>query len=246
MRLRDGLLALLLLLGGAPGMARADAAAMATQPDAQAVRAAASAVEHDPLLPGMETYRILRFGKPEAKDDRKPKEPDLRWWGELVESFSGGLRVAIWLIAAGLLIWVLLRTRDWLLQREAVHAPQHVAPTHVGQLDIRPESLPPDVGAAARELWLRGELRAALSLLYRGALSRLVHGHGVAIRAASTEGECLQLATPRLAADAAGFLRQLVGGWQAVAYAQRELPAETMERLCAEFDRHLPAAGAAA
>ena len=50
-----------------------------------------------------------------------------------------------------------------------------VAPTHVRDLDIRPESLPDDIGAAARALWDRGEHRAALALLYRGLLSRLAH-----------------------------------------------------------------------
>ena len=49
-----------------------------------------------------------------------------------------------------------------------------VAPTHVRDLDIRPETLPADIGAAARQLWERGEQRAALALLYRGMLSRLV------------------------------------------------------------------------
>lgn len=109
-------------------------------------------------------------------------------------------------------------------------------PTHVGSLDIRPESLPADIGAAARALWQRGEGRAALSLLYRGALSRLVHGHGVPIRAASTESECLALAATRLAPAAHAFLAQLIAGWQAVAYARRELSPEDFERLCAGFD----------
>ena len=54
-------------------------------------------------------------------------------------------------------------------------------------------------GCAA--LWDRGDHRAALALLYRGLLSRLVHVHRVPIRDSSTEGDCLALAarclTPR-------------------------------------------------
>ena len=69
-----------------------------------------------------------------------------------------------------------------------------VAPTHVRDLDIRPESLPDDIGAAARALWDRGEHRAALALLYRGLLSRLAHVHRLPIRDSSTEGDCLALA----------------------------------------------------
>ena len=56
-----------------------------------------------------------------------------------------------------------------------------VAPSHVRDLDIRPESLPDDVGAAALALWQRGEQRAALALLYRG--------HAVAPRARSLRAD---------------------------------------------------------
>ena len=80
---------------------------------------------------------------------------------------------------------------------------------------------------------------AHLSLLYRGALSRLVHGHGVPIRAASTESECLTLAATRLAPPAQRFLAQLVAGWQGVAYARRALAPEDFEQLCADFDARM-------
>lgn len=209
---------------------------------ASAVKAAVEVVRADPQLPGLEKERVLRFKRGEQQ---KPKQnEDLSWWLDLLANLSGGLRVAVWLIGAALLIWSLLRLRDWLVARQRGPALAESPPTHVGSLDIRPESLPADIGAAARALWQRGETRAALSLLYRGALSRLVHTHGVAIRAASTESDCLALARPRLAEEPHDFLRQLVAGWQAVAYARRELPAEQLELLCSSFDAQLPATGA--
>jgi len=202
---------------------------------ASAVQAAASAVRADPLLPGTEKSKTLRFKQDEPKT--KPDKPDDGgWWLELIANLSAGMRVAMWLVGAALLIWVLLRLRDWLKQREGGQGLAAVPPTHVGSLDIRPESLPADIGAAARALWQRGEVRAALSLLYRGALSRLVHGHGVPIRAASTESECLALAAPRLTPDSRAFLAQLIAAWQVVAYARRELSPEDFEQLCAGFD----------
>lgn len=206
---------------------------------ASAVRAAASAVEADPLLPGKDKSKTLRF---KQEDDRKPdkRDPD-RWWLDLIGNLSAGLRVAFWLAGAGLLVWVLLRLRDWLGGASRGGALAAVPPTHVGTLDIRPESLPADIGAAARALLARGEERAALSLLYRGALSRLVHGHGVPIRAASTESECLALAAARLAPASQAFLGQLVAAWQAVAYARRRLSPESLEQLCQGFDAQLPA-----
>ena len=57
----------------------------------------------------------------------------------------------------------------------------------------RRKTLPPDVGAAAAALARAGRLREALSLLYRGALSELVHRRGVRLLASHTEGDVLRL-----------------------------------------------------
>lgn len=224
---------------------------MLTPPDApvlaaSAVQAAASAVAADRQLGGVDKERRLRFKdeKDEKKDEKSQKDLP-SWWGELIDNMGTGLRIAMWLIGAALLVWVLLRLRDWLRLRGVAPVVAAVAPTHVGSLDIRPESLPADIGAAARTLWQRGESRAALSLLYRGALSRLVHAHAVPIRAASTESDCLTLAEPRLAPSAHRFLSQLVAGWQTVAYAGRNLDDADFEALCAGFDAHLTPGGAA-
>ncbi|MGQ3054184.1 MAG: DUF4129 domain-containing protein [Roseateles sp.] len=239
MLLREGVMWAALLC-----LAAVDAGAQAVaQPamSASAVRAAASAVRADPLLPGVETTKSLRF---KDKEETKPaQQREVRWWLDLIGNLSAGLRVAIWLVGAGLLIWVLLRLRDWLGRGSGGAALQAEPPTHVGTLDIRPESLPADIGVAALSLWQRGEERAALSLLYRGALSRLAHGYGVPIRAASTERECQALAAPRLKPASQAFLAQLVGAWQTVAYARRQVPGDAMEALCRGFDGHLPAPG---
>lgn len=217
--------------------------------DAEAVRIAEAAVRADPLWAGQEKTKVLRFKKVKDEDKKKPGKPekseDMDWWIDLFKSLSSGLRVALWLLGAAALVWVLLRLRDWLKGHEGGRATQAAPPTHVGTLDIRPESLPDDIGAAARALWQRGEQRAALSLLYRGALSRLVHGHGVPIRSASTERECLVLAAARVSPAALDFLSRLVAGWQSVAYAQRELPADRFEALCADFDARMADGSAA-
>ncbi len=216
-------------------------------PAASEVQAAASTVAADPLMGGEDKVRYLRFKKSDepAKKEDRTRTPPTGWWVELIQNLGTGMRIAIWLVGAALFIWVLLRLRDWLKLRGAPVAVAAVAPTHVGSLDIRPESLPEHIGAAARELWQRGQPRAALSLLYRGALSRLVHEHAVPIRAASTESDCLTLSEPRLAPSAHRFLSQLVAGWQTVAYAGRDMDPLDFEQLCAGFDAHLGTGAAA-
>ncbi|MFG6414473.1 DUF4129 domain-containing protein [Roseateles sp. DC23W] len=243
MRSREGL-ALAVLCMALTAAAAPPPAAPAMS--ASAVQAAASAVAADPLLPGKQTAKRLRLKQPDEKKKNKSDNNDARWWMDLLDNLSTGLRVAMWLVGAGLLVAVLLRLRDWLRLRAGGPALAALPPTHVGTLDIRPESLPDDIGAAARALGQRGEQRAALSLLYRGALSRLVHAHGVPIRAASTERECLALSALRLAPASQAFLADLVAGWQAVAYARRELPANALDALCQGFDAQLPVAGRAA
>ena len=110
-----------------------------------------------------------------------------------------------------------------------------VAPTHVGDLDIRPERLPADIGAAARALWDRGEHRGALALLYRGLLSRLAHVHGVPIRDSSTEGECLSLAATHLTDRRREYTSHVVRVWQRAVYGREDIPAGSVYVLCDEF-----------
>ena len=145
--------------------------------------------------------------------------------------------------AALLVIYVVRLVRERGLPR--VPKP-FAAPSHVRDLDIRPESLPDDVGAAALALWQRGEQRAALALLYRGSLSRLVHVHAVPIRASSTEGECLALARPRLATASARYVARLVETWAAAVYgARRRRRRAPSQALCGEFAAALDREGAA-
>jgi hypothetical protein len=159
-----------------------------------------------------------------------------RWLRGLFAWFAESGRFVVWVVGAllaGLLGVYLVRL---VRARGLPRVPKgFVPPSHVRDLDIRPESLPDDVGAAALALWQQGEQRAALALLYRGLLSRLVHAHGVPIRASSTEGECLVLARPRLGAFAAQYAARLVETWGAAVYGGLLPATSTLEGLCREF-----------
>jgi hypothetical protein len=95
-------------------------------------------------------------------------------------------------------------------------------------MELAPETLPADVGAAAAALAREGRLREALSLLYRGALSELVHTRGVRLLASHTEGEAVRLAN-------LAYFATLVDSWQRCAYAQRLPHAAEVERLASEY-----------
>jgi hypothetical protein len=116
------------------------------------------------------------------------------------------------------------------------------AVSHVRDLDVRPESLPDDVGAAAWALWQAGQVPAALSLLYRGALSRLIHKFLVPITSSATEGECLDLARGRLEPGALRYVTQVVRAWEANIYGGRTLSTAMGEALCSGFAQRLDTA----
>jgi hypothetical protein len=80
-----------------------------------------------------------------------------------------------------------------------------------------------------------GRTREALSLLYRGSLSRVVHRFAVAIGESFTEGEALRAVSRRLDRPRVQYFTALVALWQRVVYAA-EVPApESVAVLCREF-----------
>lgn len=234
MRSRELVLAMALALAVPPALP-ADA------PTRQQVEQAAATVRQHPDLPGKRKEKTLRLRKTDDKKETN-KNSSWAWMRDLARWLAEPARVLIWLAGIVLVALLVVGIRRWALVRRGLsHDHRHAAPSHVQSLDIRPESLPEDVGRAAALLWQRGEHRAALSLLYRGALSRLVHAHAVPIAAASTEGECVALATQRLDAQRSAFFARLVGAWQLAVYGARLPETGQALALCSEFDLHLPA-----
>jgi hypothetical protein len=181
--------------------------------------------------------RTLEWNGPTFGNDEPRTTPA---WTEWLAGLFGWLaqtsRVAVWM-AAGVLAALIAYYVVRLVREARLRAPRTrpSAPTHVHDLDIRPESLPADVGAEARALWASGARREALALLYRGLLSRLVHAHAVPIRDSSTEGEALALARPRLAAQRQAYVARLVGTWQRAVYGNEMPQTEMVGALCDEF-----------
>lgn len=235
----------LAVAAGVASWAGPAAAAPAEPLSRQQVQSAADRVRADPNLPGSKSEKTLRFksqDKEKAQDNKKKDTDSLRWLKDLVTQVSEGARLLVWALGALALAWLVVRIRRWVQVR--ARGDRHrmaPLPSHIGSLDIRPASLPDDVGAAVAGLWQRGQRRPALSLLYRGALSRLVHLHAVPIRSASTEGECITLSTGRLAPASMGFLAQLVAAWQLAAYGGHLPSTASVLALCAEFDARLGA-----
>ena len=199
-------------------------------------------VRADPNISPQRTFRTLRW----IGDDDRPEEREASGWRNwvdgLIEWISNASRLLLWIIIIfflGLLGLFLKRVLGGSYGSSTRPGPAQ-APTHVREMDIRPESLPDDIGVPALALWERNDQRAALALLYRGLLSRLVHAYGVPIRESSTEADCLSLAKPHLQSESAEYAAWLVRVWQHAVYGAREPTDDDVRALCSRFDRSFP------
>jgi len=236
----------LLLIGASAAVCAAQPHAQSTgQADRAEIARALEAVKADPNLGTERTIKTLRWKTSPSSPSRMPRW--LSWIAGLFGWLGESARVLVWCAALGLVgLVVVYLTRIARTRLVSQAADTFVVPTHVRDLDIRPETLPDDIGAAARLMWERGEHRAALALLYRGMLSRLAHVHGVPIRDSSTEGDCLALAAARMPDDRSEYLSRLVRVWQRFGYGREAVDSTSVHGLCDDFAsalRPVPAVG---
>lgn len=152
-----------------------------------------------------------------------------KWLGALLAWLGrvGGWALLV-LVVAGVLF--LVSRTNW-MRGGSRRAPP---PSDLAGFDIRPQSLPANITQAALDLLHAGDGRAALSLLFRGSLSRLAHEAHVPFCRGDTEGDCLtrthQHARPR-----AHYLARLLGTWQRLAYAHQSIAPREIEILCQDW-----------
>ncbi len=144
------------------------------------------------------------------------------------------VKVLLWLAVAIAVLSLLYRYARVMPTRVE---PAEPPPVLFG-LEIAPETLPPDIAGIAAQLIADGRVREALSLLYRGALSALVHTKGVELRAGDTERDCLRRALPALPREAHAYFGELIAAWITAAYAGRLPEAERAQGLTAAWAVH--------
>lgn len=226
------------LLAGIAGCCLASGAAAGearpASPDAVHISEAVTELRKDPNLGQERQVRTLRWRDREQAAEERPGW--LAWFATFFQWLAESARLVVWVLVAvlagmlGAFLWRLLRAR-----RSEADLVSMLTPTHVRDLDIRPESLPADIGQAARALWDSGQPRRALALLYRGLLSRLVHVHGAPVRESTTEGDCIGLAGKHLREGAAAYATGLVRTWQSAVYGAHMPEAIQVHALCDGF-----------
>ena len=180
-----------------------------------------------------------------AKPERDAPRTDMSGFANFVRMIAEIVQSLGWVIVA-ILACIALYAAWRYAQRRAGNgeAAAWRPPETLFGLAVAPETLPDDVAAAALAAARAGRLREALSLLYRGALSALVHRHEVRLEPGDTEGDCVRLAAKSLERGAAGYFAGLVGAWQNAAYAGRDPDLARVEALAEEWRRHFGGASA--
>jgi len=163
---------------------------------------------------------------PEPSSTRKGW--DLDWLRAVGYALAKAGEVLLWLGAGALLAYALWWASRMLPGFRGPPPEPYRAPAALFGMDLAPEKLPADIGAAAAALAREGKLREALGLLYRGALSELVHKRGVQLLASHTEGEAVRLAK-------VPYFGELVDAWQQCAYARRLAQADDVVRLANDY-----------
>ena len=147
---------------------------------------------------------------------------------DLLEPFAKiiGLIIefGLW-IFLGIGIFLLFYFREsWLhlfnIKRK-VKTDDYQAPEVMFGMDVRPESLPVDIIGEATELWNGKHHRESLSLLYRGALVRLINQEQIKLKDSYTEGDVLHHSKQKLSNSKLDFLKKLTKNWKLIAYAHR-------------------------
>lgn len=149
--------------------------------------------------------------------------------------FAFIMELLFWLVVLVLVGVLVFRYRHWL----AAYLPQKTRlpvrrrpPTSLFGLDLTRESLPEDIDTAALALWQAQQPRAALGLLYRASLSRLIET-GLDIEESHTEMECLTLAqSSALNVHTLNYFTELTQVWRRLAYGHLTPDTAVAERLC--------------
>jgi Domain of unknown function (DUF4129) len=175
--------------------------------------------------------------KPRNPEEQTKKAQETPEWAKSVGGiFAFIAEYGLWIALGIVLMIVIANHRRWLSWvsdfTRTLPAPDPI----VTQARAEPERLPDDIPAAVRALLQQRRVRAALALLYRAAVQRLVAQLGAPLPPGATESECLRQSRRLRDTHYRELFARIVRSWQGAAYAQRLPSVDEIETLLAEWN----------
>ncbi len=188
-----------------------------------------------------ETHKVWR----EIESDDQPEDIgdfDLDWLQKIAEAIAFIGEFILWVIIGALVLWIVYlypKWTQWFGIKSITPRKKYRAPETLFGLDVRPESLPDDIGAEAWRLCQDNQMRAALSLLYRASLVTLMNQHKLEFHKGATEGECLKIVQQTQLQELGNYFYRLTVIWKAMAYGHQAPSLDDMQSLCEHWREHL-------
>jgi len=197
-------------------------------------------------------HKWTYIGSDRDKDEEK-KEDSSKWLEDLLEKMFKNLfgsdpssalkifEIIIWLVVAGLIVWLVNKYSHWLSwinMPSRAKQKNHSIPNKILGMEMNKESLPDDVLTTFSDLINAKQYREALSLLYRATLSAIVHRGDIEIPSSATEQECSNMVAHKRGENESKFFKSLTHAWIMLAYADREPSLETLSSLRDGWSKH--------
>jgi len=141
------------------------------------------------------------------------------------------------LLGVGIIVLVIYGSR-WLehLQKN-IKQDNYTATPRLLKKGVKTTHLPLDISKQAWKLWQSGKASAAISLLYRGAISVLTVRHRLSINDGATENECLRRVKSKQPIELYNYFAGLTRVWQNIAYASLQPSEAEAQRLCEQWEQ---------
>jgi len=161
-------------------------------------------------------------------EDADPFNFNLAWLPALVE-------IGLWILGIAGILWVVYRIglldKLWASPRQS----QPIPPEKLFGMALDSKTLPDDILLSAGDLWNAGEQRAALSLMLRGWLLRMIARYGCRFREGDTEADCLRVVKDQTELTAYERFSRLINAWLRSAYAHQSTTEEIFQQLRADW-----------
>lgn len=157
---------------------------------------------------------------------------------EIVKTVASALAIAIAAAGVGVILFMMWRHgRAFRLRLSRVSPDKEpiLAARVVMGMEVAPDTLPSDVPAVAWGLWQQGLHQAALGLLYRGSISRVMEIGRVEIQESDTEDDCLRRVEAAGEAVFPSYFRGITGKWSQLAYAGVSPDDKEVQVLCEQW-----------